>query len=220
MYRWLSLALLVAAVAVAPVQAGSISGHYLEARTCDVWTGPCFANAEMSLDGKHAVMAWKVDRGTLDSVRLDGLGVVAIVSASDTLGQQQTGKARSVLIVDERANAAQRDALIRLAKQQAGELVGNVLAVQSAKVNLEMDCCKEGGCARLDAGSARIETRCLDSHHDKLCGNESAYYPPLSKGVKAEAAVTVEHSFVAKAFNETWKDSGRRGAYVGSFEIR
>src|SRR5262245_19626735 len=47
MYRWLSLALLVAAVAVAPVQAGSISGHYLEARTCDVWTGPCFANAEM-----------------------------------------------------------------------------------------------------------------------------------------------------------------------------
>src|SRR5207253_3858164 len=69
-FRWLSLALVVAAVTVAPVHAGGISGQYIEARTCDVWTGPCFANADMSLDGKHAVMAWKVDKGALDSVRL------------------------------------------------------------------------------------------------------------------------------------------------------
>ena len=33
-----------------------ISGDYLEVRTCDVYTGPCFGNAEMSLAGKEAVM--------------------------------------------------------------------------------------------------------------------------------------------------------------------
>src|SRR5689334_18340185 len=126
MYRWLSLALLLAVVIVVPAQAGGISGQYLEARTCDVWTGPCFAIAEIRFDGKHAVMAWKVDQGVLDNVRLDGLSVVAVVSASDTLGQLRTGTARSVLIVDAKANADQSAALIRLAKQQAGDLVGKV----------------------------------------------------------------------------------------------
>ena len=220
MYRWLSLVALVAAVLVAPAQAGGISGQYIEARTCDVWTGPCFANAEMSLEGKHAVMAWKVDQGTLDNVPLDGLSVVAVVSADNTLGLQQTGPAKSVLIVDNRANAAQRTALIRLAQKEAGELVGKVLNVQTAKVDFDLCACKDGGCARLQAGKARIETRCLDGHHDKVCGNESEFYPPLSKDVKARAAVAVEHSFAGNAFNETWKDNQRRGAYVGSFEIR
>ena len=62
MYRWLSLAVLVVVVAAVPAVAGGISGQYIEARTCDVWTGPCFANADMSLDGKHAVLAWKVEK--------------------------------------------------------------------------------------------------------------------------------------------------------------
>jgi hypothetical protein len=220
MYRWLSLAVLFLVVVAAPAAAGGISGQYIEARTCDVWTGPCFANAEMSLDGKHAVLAWKVDKGTLDNVRLDGLSVVAVVSASDTLGLEQTGPAKSVLIVDAKANAAQRAALIHLAKAEAGNLIGKVLEVQNAKIDFDITQCKEGGCARLEAGKARIETRCLDGHHDTVCGNESEFYPPLSKGVKANAAVAVEHSFAGKAFNETWKDSHRRGAYVGSFEIQ
>jgi hypothetical protein len=43
--------------------AAEISGEYLEARTCDVYTGPCFANGEVGIAGKEAVMAWKVDEG-------------------------------------------------------------------------------------------------------------------------------------------------------------
>src|SRR5438105_15966476 len=95
MYRWLSLSLLLVVVFVVPAQAGGISGQYIEARTCDVWTGPCFANAEMSLDGKHAVIAWKVDKGAVDNVRLDGLAVAAVLSVRDTLGLEQTGPGKS-----------------------------------------------------------------------------------------------------------------------------
>src|SRR5262249_46302206 len=149
-------------------------------------------------------MAWKIDKGTLDNIRLDGLTVVAVVSASDTLGLEQTGPSKSVLIVDDRADAVQRAALIRLAKHEAGDLVGKVIDVRSTKVDFDISTCKEGGCARLAAGNARVETRCLDGHHDKVCGNESEFYPPLSKGVKASAAVAVEHSFNGKGFNETW----------------
>jgi hypothetical protein len=198
--------------------AGSIEGQYLEARTCDVWTGPCFANAEMNWGGKHAVLAWRIERGSFDNVCLNGLSVAAVISAHDTLGLKQTGSSKAILIVDEKATEAQRAALIRLAKHEAGELLDKVVKVESAKMELDVGHCPEGGCGRLRAGQAIVETRCLD-HHDKVCGNETAFYPPLSKNVKASAAVAVEHSFSGKGLNETWKETGRRGAYVGLFQI-
>ena len=45
-------------------QGADISGEYLEARSCDIYTGPCFANGEIGITGKEAVMAWKVDEGS------------------------------------------------------------------------------------------------------------------------------------------------------------
>jgi len=220
MKRSLVLAALALILWGAPLHAAGVSGQYIEARTCDVWTGPCFANAEMNLTGKHAILGWKVEQGTFDNVALDGLGVVAVVAASDTLGLKQTGLARAVLIVDSRASAAQRQALIHLARQQGGDLVGNVVAVESAPVDFEVCACAEGGCAKLEAGPAHIQTRCLDEKHDKVCGNESAFYPPLASNVTVRPALAVEHSFSGKGVNETWNDAGRRGAYLGSFAAR
>src|SRR3989440_6811841 len=117
MYRALLLVAVLALVLVAaPVHAAGITGQYVEARTCDVWTGPCFANAEMNLAGKHAVMGWRIDKGSLDNVSLDGLSIVAVLATSDTLGTAQTGRGQAVLLVDKRASSAQREALISLAK--------------------------------------------------------------------------------------------------------
>ena len=75
-------------------------------------------------------------------------------------------------------------------------------------------------CAELNAGTARIKTRCIDANHDKACGNETAFYPPLSAGVTARAAGIVENVFSGTGLNETWGDYDRRGGYVGSFAIR
>jgi hypothetical protein len=220
MFR-LTLAALALVVA-APVDGADLQlrGKYVEARTCDVWTGPCFANADFNLTGKHAVMAWRVDEGRFNDVALDGLGVVAVVAANNTLGLEQTGPAKAVLIVDRRANAQQREALIQLAKRQAGKLLANVVAVQNADVDLNACECKADACYELKAGGAVVKTRCLDGDHDKACGNESAYYPPLARGVDARPAGVVEHIYRGKGFTETWSDFGRRGAYIGSFEVR
>jgi hypothetical protein len=210
----------VALVVVAlPASAAGLSGQYVECRTCDVWTGPCFANAEMTA-GKNAVLGWKVEKGVVDGAKLDGLSVVAVVASSDTLGLEQTGPAKAILIVDEKATAAQREALVKFAKEQGGDLVKNVVKVQLAPITIDACLCKENGCAKLSAGGAKVETRCLDSHHDKKCGNEFAFYPPLAKNVKANAAVAVEHGYSGKGFSQTWKESERRGAYVGTFEIK
>ena len=221
MLRYLFAAVFGLIIVAAPAGAAELTGKYVEARTCDVYTAPCFANAEMNLAGKHAVLGWRVDQGAIDGVKLDGLSVVAVIAASDTLGLKQTGPAKALIIVDANATSAQRDALVRLVKREGGDLIKNIIGVDRAPIELTVGQCKEGGCSSLVVGKvARIETRCVDPHHDKVCGNESAFYPPLSKDVDAQTAVALEHSFQGKALNETWKDANRRGAYVGSFAIR
>src|SRR5208283_5641889 len=122
-----------------------------------------------------------------------------------TLGQEQTGPGRAVLIVDGRADSAQRAALICLARREGGALVRNVVAVQTAPIDLTVGKCDGGGCARLSAGGAHLETRCLDAEHDKVCGNESAFYPPLVRDVKVQAALALDHGFSGKGLSETWK---------------
>ena len=228
----MSRRLSLAAVAVALVLSSAVqlsatdsavvraSGLYVEARNCDVWTGPCFANADFNLTGKNAVLAWQVKEGSAGAVNLDGLNVVAVIEAHNTLGLEQFGPAKAVVLVDKRANEQQRAALVRLAKQQGGRLLDNVVAVQYVAVSLESCECKNNACAELNAGVARIKTRCIDADHDKACGNETAFYPPLTRNVRAIPAAAVEHVYRGTGLGSTWSDDDRRGAYVGTFEVR
>jgi len=212
--------LLLPALLSPDLAAPAVRGQYVEARTCDVFTGSCFANADTGLTGKNAVLAWKVTSGTVSGTRLDGLGVVAVVAARETLGLKQSAPGKAIVIVDEKATADQRAALVAFVKAQAGDLADEVVAVRSAKVDLTICNCDGDGCATLTAGAVKIQTRCLDAHHDRACGNESTIYPPLAKGVSAKAAMATEHSFKGPGLNETWTDHDRRGAFVGSFATR
>src|SRR5262245_25726962 len=126
------LLLLPVLMAADATNVNTVRGQYVEARTCDVFTGSCFANADTGLTGKNAVLAWKIESGTVGGSKLDGLGVVAVVAASETLGLKQTTPSRAVLIVDEKATPAQRAALVKFVKAQTGGLTGEVVAVRAA----------------------------------------------------------------------------------------
>ena len=97
----------------------SVSGQYVEARTAEVFTGGCIMGSEAETMGKQAVLAWKVDRGSVNGVSVDGLSVVAALSGDVNLGLHEIGGSaatvRSVVYVDERANPVQRLALVALA---------------------------------------------------------------------------------------------------------
>src|SRR5438094_6713028 len=105
---WTMLALpLAACLSFATTNpSNNIYGDYVEARTADVYTGPCFANSEVGLTGELAVFGWKVNRGEWHGTSLDGLSVVAAVKARTTLGDvyESAYPVRAVLIVDSRAN--------------------------------------------------------------------------------------------------------------------
>lgn len=223
-----ALAILAGPAAAAP----SIQGDYLEARTSDIYTGPCFANGEVNLAGKEAVFAWRVSQGAWNGVPVDGLAVVAVVRANATLGDPTNSPlpARSVVLVDERADARQREALVGFARAMAGDLLADVVAVESAPIQLSVESAKAGGdhahhgmaglsgSASLQAGDVvELRTRGLN-HGDHLCGNEEVYYPPLNATTEAVPAVTLTHRFRGGDLGKTWSSPDKRSAFVGRFE--
>lgn len=201
--------------------AAVVEGDYVEARTCDVYTGPCFANAEVNEAGREATLAWKIRAGTVDGVRLDGLSIVALLRASATLGDPFADPlpARSVLLVDERADSAAANALERFARARLGDLAGDVTEVRRVPITLEVGCCDERGCALLSAGEfVSLATRCVGGE-DHTCGNEEVYYPPLTDGVTAIPAVLTDHAVVAEALGVRFQEAGVRGAFAGTFRV-
>jgi hypothetical protein len=209
-------ACLVIAVLATSVNAMDITirGDYLEARTSDVYTGPCFANGEMNLVGKEAILTWHVREGAWEGVPLAGLSVMAVLKAGNTLGYEAHPDPRSVLIVDAAANPEQRRALAAFARDMAGELLDDIVAVQVEEIAFETG---GHGEALAAAGSiAALETRCL-SESDHICGNEDVFYPPLSKVSGATPAYTVVHQFSGQGLNSSWSSPYKRSAFVGEF---
>ena len=197
-----------------------ISGDYLEVRTCDVYTGPCFANAEMGLTGKEAILVWSVRQGEWKNTALDGLKVIAVVKTDDTMGDQRyqprTGKA--VLVVDAKANSEQREALQDMARSMSGKLIGEVTSVKSVDIASNLgNCAKSGACAQVKAGNLiDITTRCF-TDKDHACGNESTYYPPLTEVNGAFPAFTELATFKGTGLNVTFEATGQRSAFLASF---
>jgi hypothetical protein len=215
----LCLALVVAS-APAFVLAGQISGDYLEIRTCDVYTGPCFANAEIQLTGRQALLAWNIDKGEHNGVNLAGLRAVLSVNANDTLGFGgglviNPDRIRSVVLVDEKASADQRQALVEFVKARAGRLAGDVVRVDALPIEMSLDHVNMVG--KLKAGSeVEILTRQL-GQGDCVCTNETVFYPPLTKVENSAPAYTVDGKFIGSGLGVRWSAPKARSAFLATF---
>lgn len=207
----------VAAFAGTPGDA-TIEGKYLEVRSCDVFTGACTASSEVGLTGREAVLAWDITKGSHEGVNLGGLKVVAIVRASATLGgtSESVYPAKSVVVVDEKANAAQREALLAFAKEMAGRLLDDVIHVEAAPIAMAIHQ-PEQGRAKLTAGDKVAIETCSLSESDRHCGNEVIFYGPLTRVHDATAAHTELDRFSGAGLGVTWSNSGRRSAWLATF---
>jgi hypothetical protein len=88
-------------------------------------------------------MAFKIERGTYDRMMLDGLGFIVLGYTPGVMGE---GNWSVGLITDERADAAQREAITAIASGSAGGpmaalsgLIGKFLGVESAPIAFERD---------------------------------------------------------------------------------
>ncbi len=195
-----------------------LRGNYIESRTADIYTGPCFANGEARQVGDLAIFGWNIEQGAWDGVKLDGLSVVGAVRASDTLGAG-TGAypVISVLIIDQRANPEQRLALKAFAQRMGGDLLQKVARVEYAPITFRLkDNNVHTRAAVLDAGLAEIETRAIKGTDD-ICHNEETFYPPLTKVDHAMPAYTLASRFEGQGLGTKWSSPNKRSAFVGSF---
>ena len=219
--RYLLLGLLFAAPLAFSTLAVSqqIHGDYVETRSADVYTGQCFANGEVNLVGREAILAWHVQSGTWQGISLDGLTVAAAVHAQATLGDPYANPypAQNVIIVDDQANPQQRLALVAFAQQMGGELLRHTQQVIAAPVELAVNPLHHG-VAFLRAGQfATVSTRPMNDR-DHVCGNEVTFYPPLTRLIHSMPAVALTDSYRGPGLQDDWESHGRRSAFVGTFE--
>lgn len=197
-----------------------ISGNYLETRTCDVYTGPCFANAQVGLTGQQAIMAWNIEEGGHHGVDLAGLNVVLVVRAADTLGYGggvvvHPDPIKSVVLVDERANDKQRKALASFVREHAGRVAGEIVRVSSLPIDMKFDHIDMVG--SLTAGKeAYLKTRKLRKG-DCVCTNEIVFYPPLAKVDNSAPAFTVDGGFTGRGLGQQWANPDTRSAFLATF---
>jgi hypothetical protein len=220
-WRLTSCALLLSVFAWASTcAAAQIQGEYLEARSCDVYTGPCFANAEMDLAGKEAVMAWRVEEGGWNGVDLAGLSVAVVANSQKTMGdtgvfKMKAGHIRSVILIDERATPDQQAALIDFAKTSAAAFTTDISDVKLVSMSLEND--HVAGKGVFQAGDiAKIETRGLKKG-DCVCTNEIVYYQPLTKIENAHPAYSRTLSYTGDGLDVKFTTNGKRSAFLGTF---
>ena len=199
----------------------TVSGNYIEARTADVYTGPCFANGEVEQVGQEAVFGWKIKNGSWQGVDVTGLSVVGVVRAEHTIGNlaEKVNPAKAVIIVDEKATPEQRAALQSFAKKQAGDLLKDVVEVDSAPIEFVASNGNiHSGSVRLTAGSlAEIQTRAM-SAADHICGNEDVYYEPLTKLDHAMPTYSLENSYTGNGLGAKWHNRLKRSSFVGTFQ--
>ena len=215
----IGLIALAGATASATPPAATIRGDYLEVRSCDVYTGPCFANGEMGLTGKECILIWSVRDGNWQGIELGGLSVIAVVRTDATLGDQlnQPRHGKAVLIVDANATAEQQRALTDLARSLGGALISEVVEVTASSIEARIGGCSKAGCAAVKAGQVvEIATRCFDSR-DHVCGNEETYYPPLTVVGDAHPAFAELAAFRGDGLDLRWEGVGQRSAFIGTF---
>ncbi|MBM3755945.1 MAG: DUF1326 domain-containing protein [Acidobacteria bacterium] len=199
-----------------------LRGTYVEARTADVFVGPCFANSEVENSGNLAVMGWKISEGSWDGVKLDGLGVVGVVKASATLGDvhHTAYPVKSVLIVDERASPEQRLALASFAKRMSKDLLSDVVTIMYRPISLTVE--NENvhtAKATLRAGDlAAIQTRAMKAT-DHVCSHEDVWYQPLTEVQHAMPAFAMDHHFKGKELGTTWSSPNKSSAFVANWQL-
>jgi hypothetical protein len=201
------------AMAAPAARAAGVTGEYAEARSASVYAGACHYNGELTTAGREAVLAWKVTKGAVNGVKLDGLCAVALLTGSDNLAEPGVGR-RSVLLVDESATPAQRDALVSLLKTKLGKTLGTVAAVKSAPIRFSADS-KQVNVAAGDA--ATLTATKYPCSHCRMPA--MTWYTPFAPTKDAAVAQGVTTGFSDKTLNVAWSQASSDNVFVGTFAL-
>ena len=213
-------ALLTAApMAISASGPTTISGDYVEARTAEVFTGGCIMGSEGEAAGREAILAWRVGRGQVNGVALDGLSIVAVVAGDMNLGTHELGgaaptKVRSALRIDERATPAQREALVTMARALAPAMLRDVIDVKAVPISFSRDADR----LAVTAGEASLDVA-TKMDHSPTCG-AIQWFTPLATTTESTLGHTKSEAWSGSSLGTQWSMGDKRASFYGAFELK
>lgn len=187
------------------------SGKLIELHSCELYTGGCVASSEATLQGKVSVTAWNFEAGSSEGMHLQGLQV-ALLQVSDRNLASEAAPSQAVVYLPERATEPERAALLSWVKKEVPQ--AEVKAVRTAPIAFE----GEGANITFSAG----EWISLQSGPLLPCGmgscGESLWYSPRVSANIFTVAMSEQSQVVEKELQLTWRQSGVRNVFVGSFD--
>ena len=207
-------AALIAGSAACVSAAPAVTGDYIEARSCNVYAGPCHFGSEYTTAGREAVMAWRVQRGASAGQTLDGLGAVAVVAGEDNLAVAGVPR-RTVFYVDERATPAQREALIALLRAKTGADFGRVVAVRAAPIAFEDQ--SDGVRVSVPNVACLEATKMPDAACCRWPGQR--WYDPLARAQDVQVGNAAVNEYDDSLLNIRWTHKGENSVLFGNFSF-
>jgi hypothetical protein len=125
--------------------AWKVTGQYYETCSCD-FVCPCIVTQLTAKPSKGSctfAMGFSIEQGHYGNVSLDGLGFIVVGFTPEAMAK---GNWSAGVVVDERASAEQRDAIVAVASGGAGGpmaalagLITNFAGVESAPIRFDRD---------------------------------------------------------------------------------
>ena len=202
--------------------AWNISGQYVETCSCD-FVCPCILGQMAVRPSKGSctfAMAMQVERGSFGDVPLNGLTFIVLGMTPEEMGK---GNWSVGLVIDERASAAQRDAITAIASGAAGGpmaplsgLIGKFLGAEQAPIRIERDGKKFTVTAGTLVDMAGEGAMGIDPNATEPMYLENTGHPVSSRLAVAHASKSHVH-----ALGLTWDDaSGKNNGHYAPFNWR
>ena len=209
-----AIVLLLTAAGALSTQPETVQGEYLEARSVSVYVGACHYGAEYVEGGREATLVWNIRQGTWKDVSLDGLTVVAVVTAKNNLAID-TDTRRSVLYIDEKATSEQRAAVIDLMTVKRSVVLGEVVSTESAPITFT----KEG--VKYDLQVGKVLTLSISRYPCQNCTQpHQIWYKPLEQLDTPIVGKSTSYSYQDKILSVTWNcDEDINNVFVGYFAM-
>ena len=196
-----------------------VAGQYYETCSCE-FVCPCITTQLRAKPTKGSctfAMSFKIETGKFGEVPLEGLGFILVGFTPEEMGK---GNWSAGVIVDERASATQRDAIVTIASGAAGGpmaalsgLITNFVGVESAPIRFERDGVK---------WSVNASTFVSMSAEPAMGIDPSAKEPLqlANTGHPASSNFTLAHAVQSRvnAFGLSWNDtSGQNNGQYAPF---
>ena len=209
-----TVALMLFSFATFATETPSVQGEYIEARSASVYVGPCHFGAEYVEGGKEATLIWNVHSGIWNNVSLNGLTVVAVVSAKNNLAID-TKTRKSVLYIDTKATPEQRAALTDMLTTKRADVLGKVVATQTVPITFT----KEG--TKYDVTVGKVLTLSANRYPCAHCTQpHQIWYDPLTKIQNAIVGKSEVYRYKDTHLSVNWQQGeAANNVFVGSFSI-